>query len=204
MIIQENLKEKQRRIGITGGIASGKSTITKFIAKKKKIKILDADNYSKELLFPGSKTYDQIINHFGLSIIDNQANPKRISKKTLKKIIFDNTSEKKWIEKLLHPIIKENMLKDCKKFKREKTLILEIPLLFQAKFDSLCTEIWLVKCNKITQKKRLIARDEITDSEADKIINIQSNFENYEKDSTIILNSEFDKKIWQDQINKLI
>ena len=81
MIIQENLKEKQRRIGITGGIASGKSTITQFIAKKKKIKILDADNYSKELLFPGSKTYDQIINHFGLSIIDNQANPKRISKK---------------------------------------------------------------------------------------------------------------------------
>ena len=84
MIIKEISITDQRRIGITGGIASGKSTIAKFIAANKKIKILDADNYTKELLSPGTETYDQKINHIGFEIIDNESSQKRINTKILK------------------------------------------------------------------------------------------------------------------------
>jgi len=73
------------------------------------------------------------------------------------------------------------MIEECSKYKHNQTIVLVIPLLFEAKFEDICTEIWLVKCPKELQKKRLIARDKISEKEAYDSINLQLSFEEKSK-----------------------
>ena len=205
MDIIQKLKNKQRRIGLTGGIASGKSTITNYIREHKNIPILDADNFSRELTKPNTYGYKQIIEYFGNQIIDNKNNSeKAINRILLKKIIFQHAESKAWIEKLLHPLIKEKMIEECSQYKNNQTIVLVIPLLFEAKFEDLCTEIWLVKCPKEIQKKRLIKRDKISENESLEIINLQLSFEEKRKLSDVILDNSDDQNKWVNKIKELI
>jgi len=205
MSILQKLKINQRRIGLTGGIASGKTTITNYIKKYKDIPIIDADDLSRELIKPNTYEYKKILNYFGKQIIDKNNNSEKvINRKLLKKIIFKHSESKEWIEKLLHPLIKERMIKKCSQYKNNQTIILVIPILFEAKFEDICTEIWLVKCPKDLQKKRLIKRDKISEKEADETINLQLSFEDKRKLSDIILDNSDDKNKWINSIRELL
>ena len=205
MDILQKLKNNQRRIGLTGGIASGKTTITNYIRKNKNITILDADNLSKELIKPNTYGYKKILNYFGNQIIDNKNNAKKeINRKLLRKIIFKHSASKEWIEKLLHPLIKEKMIEECCQYKNNQTILMVIPLLFEANFEDICTEIWLVKCPKELQKKRLITRDKISEKEAHEIINFQLSFEEKRKLSDIILDNSDDQNKWIKIIKELL
>ena len=103
MSITDNLSINQKRIGLTGNIASGKSTIAKYIADSKNLKILNADNYSKEILNNKGDTYEKVITYFGNEILDQSSNRERINFKFLKKIIFNNENKRKWIESISFP-----------------------------------------------------------------------------------------------------
>jgi len=130
MDILQKSKNNQRRIGLTGGIASGKTTITNYIRKHKNIPILDADNLSRELIKPNTYGYKKILDYFGNKIIDNKSNSEReINRKLLRNIIFKHSASKEWIEKLLHPLIKERMIEECRKLRNNQTIVLVIPLL---------------------------------------------------------------------------
>jgi len=205
MDILQKSKNNQRRIGLTGGIASGKTTITNYIRKYKNIPILDADNLSRELIKPNTYGYKKILDYFGNKIIDNTNNSKReINRKLLRKIIFKNSESKEWIEKLLPPLIKEKMVTECSQYKNNQTILLVIPLLFEAKFEDICTEIWLVKCPKELQKKRLIIRDKINAKEAEESINLQLSFEEKRQFSDIILDNSDDQNKWVKTIRELL
>ena len=205
MDILRKLKNNQRRIGLTGGIATGKTTITNYIRKHKNIPILDADNLSRELIKPNTYGYKKILDYFGNKIIDNKNNAERaINRKLLRKIIFKHSESKEWIEKLLHPLIKEKMIEECSQYKNAQTLVLVIPLLFEAKFEDICTEIWLVKCPIETQKKRLMVRDKISEKEAKESINLQLSFEEKRKFSDIILDNSDDQNKWIMKIRELL
>jgi dephospho-CoA kinase len=204
MSIHPKLNNKQRRIGLTGGIASGKSTIAKYIKEYVDIPILDADQYSKDLIKPNSNCYKKVVAYFGPPIVDQHSSVNEINRALLKKIIFENSKHRKWIQNLLHPLIKEKMIEKCNQYEKNKILLLVIPLLFEAKFTDLCTEIWLVKCPREIQKKRLMSRNKLSDNEAEKIINLQLNFEDKSKFSDVILDNSDDKKVWMNRIQKLV
>ncbi len=205
MDIIQKLNNNQRRIGLTGGIASGKTTITNYISKHKKIPILDADNFSRELIKPNTYGYKKILDYFGNQIIDNKNNSeKEINRQLLRNIIFKHSESKKWIEKLIHPLIKEKMIQECSKYKNTQTIIMVIPLLFEAKFEDICTEIWLVKCPRELQQKRLITRDKISEKEAYEAIRLQSSFEEKSKLSDIILDNSDDQNQWINTIRELL
>ena len=205
MDILQKSKNKQRRIGLTGGIASGKTTVTNHIKKYKNIPILDADNLARELIKPNTYGYKKILDYFGNKIIDHKNNSERaINRKLLRNIIFKHSESKEWIEKLLHPLIKEKMIEECSKYKNNQTIILVIPLLFEAKFEDICTEIWLVKCPKELQKKRLITRDKISEKNAYDYINLQLSFEEKRKFSDIILDNSDDQNKWIQTIRELL
>ena len=205
MNIASKLIINQRRIGLTGGIASGKSTITDYIKTNKKIPILDADDLSRELIKPNTYGYKKILDYFGNKIIDNKKNPEReINRQLLRNIIFKHSESKEWIEKLLHPLIKEKIIEECSQYKNNQTIVLVIPLLFEAKFEDICTEIWLIKCPKELQKKRLITRDQISEKEAYESINLQLSFEEKRKFSDIILDNSDDQKKWINTIRQLL
>ena len=205
MDILQKSKNNQRRIGLTGGIASGKTTITNYIRKHKNIPILDADNLSRDLIKPNTYGYKKILDYFGNKIIDNKNDSEKgINRKLLRNIIFKNSESKEWIEKLLHPLIKEKMIEELTQYKNNETIVLVIPLLFEAKFEDICTEIWLVKCPKELQKNRLIKRDKISEKEAYESINLQLSFEEKRKFSDIILDNSDDQNKWIKTIRELL
>ena len=205
MDILQKSKNNQRRIGLTGGIASGKTTITNYIRKHKNIPILDADNLSRELIKPNTYGYKKILDYFGNKIIDNKNNSEReINRKLLRNIIFKHSESKEWIEKLLHPLIKEKMIEECSQYKNNQIILMVIPLLFEAKFEDICTEIWLIKCPRETQKKRLIMRDKISEKEAHETINLQLSFEEKRELSDIILDNSDDQNKWINTIKKIL
>jgi len=205
MDVLQKIKNNQRRIGLTGGIASGKTTITNYIRKHKNIPILDADDLSRELIKPNTYGYEKILDYFGNQIINNKNNSdKTINRKLLRNIIFKHSKSKEWIEKLLHPLIKEKMIEECSQYKNNQTILMVIPLLFEAKFEDICTEIWLVKCPREIQKKRLITRDKISEKEAYETINLQLSFEEKRKLSDIILDNSDDQNKWINTIRELL
>ncbi|ABB49111.1 dephospho-CoA kinase [Prochlorococcus marinus str. MIT 9312] len=205
MDVLQKLKNNQRRIGLTGGIASGKSTITNYIRKHKNIPILDADNLSRELIKPNTYGYKKILDYFGNQIIDTKNNSeKAINRKLLRNIIFKHSESKEWIDNLLHPLVKEKMIEECIQYKNNQTIVLVIPLLFEAKFEDICTEIWLVKCPRELQKKRLITRDKISEKEAYETINLQLSFEEKSKFSDIILDNSDDQNKWINTIREIL
>jgi len=204
MGISHKLINNQRRIGLTGGIASGKSTIINYIQTNKKIPILDADNLSRELTKPNTIVYKKILDHFGNKVIDKNSSGREINRKVLRNIIFKDAKSRDWIQKLLHPLIKEKIIKDCYQYKNHKIILLVIPLLFEAKFEDICTEIWLVKCTEEQQIERLVRRDKISEEEAAAIIKLQLNFEAKQKLSDVILDNSDDTNQWIYKIKELI
>ena len=205
MDILQKSKNNQRKIGLTGGIGSGKTTITNYIRKYKNIPILDADHFSRELIKPNTYGYKKILDYFGNKIIDNKSNSEReINRKLLRNIIFKHSASREWIEKLLHPLIKKRIIEECSQYRNNQTIVLVIPLLFEAKFEDICTEIWLVKCPKVLQKKRLITRDKISEKEAYATINHQLSFEEKRKLSDIILDNSDDPNKWINKIRELL
>ena len=93
---------------------------------------------------------------------------------------------------------------ECSQYRNNQTIVLVIPLLFEAKFEDICTEIWLVKCPRETQKKRLMKRDKISEKEACESINLQSSFEEKRKFSDIILDNSDDQNKWITTIKELL
>jgi len=151
----------QRRIGITGGIASGKSTIGKYVTSVKKIPILDADIYSHEALRTGTKATNAVIKRFGPIVSKETDSGLSINRLVLGDIIFSNANEKIWLENLLHPIIKKRFIDDLNKEKDLPIIGLMIPLLFEANLTYLCSEVWLVCCTINQQFDRLMYRDNL-------------------------------------------
>ena len=165
---------------------------------------MDADQYSKELIKPKSKCYKEVLTYFGPQIIDDYSLENEINRKLLKKIIFENSVHRKWIQNLLHPLIKEKMIEECNVHKKNEIILLVIPLLFEAKFEDICTEIWLVKCSELEQIQRLIRRDKISEETARKIIKLQLTFEAKAEFSDVILDNSDDRNGWIDKVKELI
>ena len=142
----------QRRIGITGGIASGKSSVGKFLKEVKGFPVLDADIYAHEALAPGTKSTMTVLKRYGNIVRENLNHEKpTINRSALSKIIFTNSTERIWIEKLIHPIVRERLANELEKQKNEPTIVLIIPLLFETKLNALCSEIWVVNCEEAKQ-----------------------------------------------------
>ena len=157
-------------IGLTGGIGSGKSAVTK-ILKEIGLKNIDLDQITHDLMKPGNIGYIEIKKKFGEKYIDiNNA----IDRKLLRNEIFSSLELKKKIESILHPIIFKECNKRLNKLKHEKYLVLVIPLLFETKtYTNLIDESLLIDCSFRTQIERVINRDDVSEALANRIIKNQ-------------------------------
>ena len=157
-------------IGLTGGIGSGKSAVTK-ILKEIGLKNIDLDQITHDLMKPGNIGYIEIKKEFGEKYIDiNNA----IDRKLLRNEIFSSLELKKRIESILHPIIFKECNKRLNKLKHEKYLVLVIPLLFETKtYTNLIDESLLIDCSFRTQIERVINRDDVSEALANRIIKNQ-------------------------------
>ena len=159
----------QRRIGLTGGIASGKSCVGKLLQEKYGLAVLDADRYARAALAPGTTASQAVLNRYGQKLFCGD----HLDRKALGEIVFNNPNERLWLEQLVHPVVKQMMDREIIKLSDAKAIVLMIPLLFEAGLESRCTEIWLVDCDEKQQLERLIARDNCTNQQALARINAQ-------------------------------
>ena len=175
-------------IGLTGGIGSGKSAAAK-ILKELGLKVIDLDQITHELMRPGELGYIEIKKEFGEKYIDTKG---AIDRKLLREEIFSSFDLKKRIESILHPIIFEECNKQLNILKHEKYIVLVIPLLFETNnYISLIDESLLIDCDLETQIERVIKRDSISKTLANRIIKNQMNREKKQLlADKVILNDE--------------
>ncbi|WP_300393010.1 dephospho-CoA kinase [Fusobacterium sp.] len=167
-------------IGLTGGIASGKSTVSKILKELGAI-IVDADIKAKEI----SEREDVVAeakNIFGNDIIDNNG---KIDRVKLKEIVFSNKEKLKELNNLIHPKVVNEFKKIKESSNKNDIIIFDVPLLFETGMDKMCEKIILVFADKDTQIKRMIERDNIDRELAEKIINSQMSLEEKLKKSQI-------------------
>jgi dephospho-CoA kinase len=156
-------------IAITGGIASGKSTVAT-IFKELGAQTFSADVIAKKLVQKDKPALSLIEQHFGKEILlkDGQLN-----RKQLKEIIFNNSDKKKWLEDLLHPLIRDELRRLCQS-STEKINVVEIPLLAGSEGDySYIDKIIVCKASITSRIERIIKRDGNTSSQAQAIIDAQ-------------------------------
>lgn len=153
----------QRRIGLTGGIATGKSTVARLLAERFGLPVLDADRYAREALAPGSAATAAVEARHGARVRGGDG---RLDRGALGRIVFADPAERIWLEELVHPIVRARFAEELARLRREPVLVLMIPLLFEAGLEGLCGEIWLVDCSESQQLRRLRTRDGLSETDA--------------------------------------
>jgi dephospho-CoA kinase len=150
-----------RRIGLTGGIATGKTTVSNYLATSYQLPILDADIYARNAVSPDSFIFKNIIHHFGekISLPDGS-----LDRRALGNIVFNDVTERRWLEQQIHPYVRECLREGSQD--TAKTMVLVVPLLFEANMTDLCTEIWVVSCQSDLQIERLMQRDRVSRADA--------------------------------------
>lgn len=172
-------------IGLTGGIASGKSTVSKYL-KEKGYQIFDADKIAKDLTNEDN-IKNKIVEKFGSNILDNNFS---LDRKKMKEIVFNDKSKLKLLNDIIHPEVFEFYKKAKENNKENKILIFDVPLLFESGIDSLCDKILVVISDHKIQIERIIERDKIDKTLATNIINSQiTNKERIKKADIVIENN---------------
>lgn len=157
------------RVGLTGGIGSGKTTISDYFKSLYKIPIIDADEISRELVSPQGEAYNEVVKLFGKDVILQQGN---INRKLIREKIFDSPKLRDSLEQIIHPKVKKNILVQTKELASNYCLIV-IPLLFEANMQSTVDRILVIDTKKKFQITRVSLRDQCTEDHAETIIETQ-------------------------------
>ena len=160
---------KCKKIGLTGGIASGKTTVSDCF-KKLGTQVIDADIISHELTEPSGSAFEEILSEFGSEILDEKG---LINRKKMRAIIFNDPSQKKILENIIHPKVRDEMFQRINK-SDDHYLIVSVPLLVETGMHQIMDRNLLVDCSEDTQIERLMHRDKITLNEAKAILKNQA------------------------------
>ena len=175
------------KIGLTGGIASGKTTVCDLF-KELSVEIIDADVISHELSKKGGAAFEEIIEAFEDEIIGDDG---ELDRKKLRSIVFNDNTKKKMLEMIIHPKV---LLSINEKIKASQSdyLIISVPLMIETGMNAMMDRVLLIDCNVETQIERIIQRDQTSREEAIKIIESQSSIESKRElsDDRIINNNE--------------
>ena len=169
----------QHRIGLTGGIASGKSSVARYL-QDLGIVVLDADRYAHEALKAGSQASEAVLKRYGQQVeaapdcdIAQRAGQRNIDRRELGRIVFNNPDERQWLEQTVHPLVRARFKLELAEHPETATVVLMIPLLFEVDLAELVSEIWVVHCLPAQQLERLKQRDGLSTAEAEARISAQ-------------------------------
>ena len=157
-------------IGLTGGIASGKSTITDFL-RRQGYPVIDADQVVHELQAKGGKLYQVLVAEFGNSILTSEGD---LDRKKLGQAVFENAGLRARLSLLQDKIIREELLARRDALKQtEDVIFMDIPLLYEADYSGEVDEVWLVYVDKAQQLERLMKRNGFSVQDAENRLNAQ-------------------------------
>ncbi|MCJ8280080.1 MAG: dephospho-CoA kinase [Rivularia sp. ALOHA_DT_140] len=175
----------KRVIGLTGGIATGKTTVADYLANAYNLPILDADVYAREAVAVNSPLLETIVKRYGDKILLADGS---LNREKLGDIVFNQQQERLWIDNLIHPYVGDRLFMGIKETPVE-TLVAVVPLLFEAGMTDLVTEIWVVICSEKQQLERLMERNQLTLEQAKARIDSQMALNEKAKKADIILDN---------------
>ncbi len=189
-------------IGLTGGIASGKSTVSKYLKELGAI-VIDADIVARKIVEKGQPALEEIVCYFGKEVLNIDGT---LNRKYLGDIVFSDLEKLNALNKITHSRIIEKIKEKIQKYKYSnnlEALFIDAALLIEMKMYVLTSEVWLVTVDKETQLKRLMIRDKLTLEEANQRIGSQMSFEEKKEYSDVILDNSKDFNYLKNQVEDL-
>jgi dephospho-CoA kinase len=147
-----------RLIGVTGGIGTGKSTVTNYLQARYHLPIWDADLYARSAVAIGSPILQAISQRYPTGILQSDGT---LDRRRLGEIIFNDLHERQWLDAQIHPYVRHCFETEIGQLASNACAVLAIPLLFEAQMTDLVSEIWMVSCDRATQLQRVMARDRL-------------------------------------------
>jgi len=188
-------------IGITGGIASGKTTVTNFL-RQKGFEVVDADALVHQLQKPDGLLYQILVEHFGEKVLLEDG---ELNRPLLASLIFSNSEEREWSKETQGQIIREELGSLRDKFSEtEELFFMDIPLLFEQDYASWFDETWLVYVNRDVQLERLMNRDQLSQESAKTRLASQWLLEEKKKFATYILDNNGSREQLLSQVVTLL
>ena len=188
-------------IGITGGIASGKSTVTHFL-RQKGFQVVDADAVVHDLQKPGSRLYQLLVQHFGKEIILENG---ELNRPLLASLIFSNPEEREWSKQTQGEIIREELAALREQLAQtESVFFMDIPLLFEQDYSAWFDETWLVYVDQDVQVERFMKRDHVSKEVAESRLTAQWSLEEKKKLASHILDNNGSRDQLVSQVVKLL
>lgn len=175
-------------LGLTGGIASGKSTVSNML-RERGAKIVDADRISREIVLPGSPVLEQIAEEFGPEVIQEDGT---LDRKKLGSIIFGDKEKRLKLNAIMHPKIREEMKMRIAQYEAEDPdglVVADIPLLYESNLQQMFTEVMVVYVPYDVQLQRLMERDELSEAEAKERIASQMSLEDKRERADIVIDN---------------
>ena len=196
-------------IGLTGGIGTGKSTVSQ-ILQEKKFPVIDLDTISHEVIkIP--KVIEKIVENFGKEVLENSGNFEnennaiRISREKLGKIIFENKEKRLLLNSIMHPEILYTMREQISKYKKNnKIIFVEIQLLFEVQWEKEFDYILLISAKKSTQIKRILERDNRSEKDALNIINSQMPLDEKKERSDFVIENDGNIEELKEKIDEFL
>ena len=160
-------------IGLTGGIACGKSNISATLRELGAV-VIDGDALSRQLTAPGGIALPAIREQFGDEVFHEDGT---LNRQALGRIVFSDIDRRHALEAIIHPMIQHKMISDLQEAERngEPVVFLSVPLLYETGMDALCDETWVLHTDRETQIRRLQERDGMEAADAEKRIDSQMN-----------------------------
>lgn len=168
-------------LGLTGGIATGKSTVAKYF-EEKKIPVICADEIAREIT-DSQEILNQISSVFGNDVIFE----KKLDRKKMREIVFKDAESVEILNNITHPAIIKRIKEEIENKKQNPLLVVDIPLLFEGKYEFLVEKVLLITCKKHLQIERIKKRDSVSEESAKNVISRQMDIEKKEKLADFII-----------------
>lgn len=188
-------------LGLTGGIASGKSTVAAILIRLG-AEIINADDLAREVVQPESDAWKEIVDAFGSDIL---LEDKTLDRQKLRKIIFDDIAARKKLEAIIHPRVRTLAETKIREFALagRSVVVYEVPLLFEVELHHWLRPVILVACTRATQIKRLRERDRLTDLQARRHLDAQMSLEDKRKLADYIIENDGSLEELEQQVRAL-
>ncbi|MEK3828024.1 dephospho-CoA kinase [Paenibacillus sp. FSL K6-1558] len=175
-------------IGLTGGIATGKSSVSAYLASKGAL-LIDADVIAREVMLPGHPVLAAAVQRFGQAILNEDGT---LNRKKLGSIVFQHPEERKALEAITHPAIRKEMRERAAAYELkhpDKLVVSDIPLLYESGLEEGFSEVMVVYVPRAVQLERLMNRDQMTQADAEARIAAQMDIERKKERADIVIDN---------------
>jgi len=193
------MKPNKKVIGLTGNIASGKSTVSRYLIEKG-YKLIDADLVAREVVEVGSEGLASVVENFGMEILNDDGS---LNRKKLGNIVFSDDNKLSRLNNSLHPLIRNEILKQID-ISTNRIIFIDAALLYETGLDKIVDEVWLVVLDDGLQLDRLMKRDNIDKSSALNRIDSQGSNKSKIKKADIIIMNNSDVEDLYDKVDEIL